>query len=255
MRRVPVSDAVLQYALRMVRMSRPRAQGAPEFITKWVDYGGSVRAAQYLILGGKARALTRGRYHVSFEDVRALAHPVLRHRILTNFHAESERVVRRRDRQPAPGNAAAAFRDVGDEPSTGLRRRRGQVPHPVPRAVDPGAHRQPRPAVAHGGRGLHQRAAHSPFFGRSLDFAEHRQYMPGDDIRLIDWKLFARDRFYVKVRADTNCTILLDVSRSMSFAKDSISKLDYGSATCRPASPTSRTSSATASASPPSPAT
>jgi MoxR-like ATPase len=51
-----------------------------------------VRAAQYLILGGKARALTRGRYHVSFEDVRALAHPVLRHRILTNFHAESERV-------------------------------------------------------------------------------------------------------------------------------------------------------------------
>ena len=61
-----VSDAVLQYALlRMVRMSRPRAQGAPEFVTKWVDYGGSVRAAQYLILGGKARALTRGRYHVS----------------------------------------------------------------------------------------------------------------------------------------------------------------------------------------------
>src|SRR5262245_23759085 len=76
--------------------------------------------------------------------------------------------------------------------------------------------------------GLH----HSPFFGRSLDFAEHRQYMPGDDIRLIDWKLFARtDRFYVKefeADTNTNCTILLDVSRSMSFAKDSISKLDYG---------------------------
>jgi uncharacterized protein (DUF58 family) len=79
--------------------------------------------------------------------------------------------------------------------------------------------------------GLH----HSPFFGRSLDFAEHRQYMPGDDIRLIDWKLFARsDRFYVKefeADTNTNCTILLDVSRSMSFgggAGDSISKLDYG---------------------------
>ena len=76
--------------------------------------------------------------------------------------------------------------------------------------------------------GLH----HSPFFGRSLDFAEHRQYMPGDDIRLIDWKLFARtDRFYVKefeADTNTNCTILLDVSRSMRFAKDSISKLDYG---------------------------
>jgi MoxR-like ATPase len=57
-----------------------------------VSYGASVRAAQYLILGGKARALMRGRTHVSFDDVKALAHPVLRHRILTNFHAESERV-------------------------------------------------------------------------------------------------------------------------------------------------------------------
>jgi MoxR-like ATPase len=91
-RRVPVSDAVLHYALRLVRSSRPRSQAAPEFVQKWVDYGGSVRAAQYLILGGKARALTRGRYHVNFEDIRAIAHPVLRHRILTNFHAESERV-------------------------------------------------------------------------------------------------------------------------------------------------------------------
>ena len=91
-RRVPVSEAVLHYALRLVRASRPGADNPPEFIKKWVDYGGSVRAAQYLILGGKARALTRGRYHVSFEDIQALAHPVLRHRILTNFHAESERV-------------------------------------------------------------------------------------------------------------------------------------------------------------------
>ena len=55
-------------------------------------YGASVRAAQYIVLGGKARALIDGRYNVSFEDVRALAHPVLRHRILTNFHAESERI-------------------------------------------------------------------------------------------------------------------------------------------------------------------
>ena len=91
-RRVPVSDTVLQYAIRLVRMTRPRSEAATEHVNKWVDYGGSVRAAQYLILGGKARALTRGRFHVSFEDVRALAHPVLRHRILTNFHAESERV-------------------------------------------------------------------------------------------------------------------------------------------------------------------
>jgi MoxR-like ATPase len=67
-------------------------EGNPEFVHKWVEYGASVRAAQYLVLGGKARALMRGRSHVSFDDVRALAHPVFRHRILTNFHAESERV-------------------------------------------------------------------------------------------------------------------------------------------------------------------
>jgi MoxR-like ATPase len=91
-RRVPVSDAVSRYAVQLVRLSRPTAAQAPDFVKKWTSYGGSVRAAQYLILGGKARALMQGRYHVSFEDVRALALPVLRHRILLNFHAQSERV-------------------------------------------------------------------------------------------------------------------------------------------------------------------
>jgi MoxR-like ATPase len=92
-RTVPVSDPVLRYALSVVRTSRPSRNGSsPDFIQKWVAYGASVRAAQYLTLGGKARALMQGRYHVTFEDIRALAHPVLRHRILTNFHAESERV-------------------------------------------------------------------------------------------------------------------------------------------------------------------
>ena len=57
---------------------------------KWVQFGASVRAAQFLVLGAKARALTSGRYHVTFDDIRALAHPVLRHRVLINFHAQSE---------------------------------------------------------------------------------------------------------------------------------------------------------------------
>jgi MoxR-like ATPase len=91
-RRVPVSEAVLQYSLDLVRTSRRRSPTAPDFVKKWVSYGASVRAAQYLVLGGKARALTQGRYHVSFDDIRALAHPVLRHRVLLNFHAESEGV-------------------------------------------------------------------------------------------------------------------------------------------------------------------
>jgi MoxR-like ATPase len=91
-RTVPVADAVTRYAVAIARASRPSNAGAPDFVSKWIAYGASVRAAQYLILGGKARALLRGRYHVSLEDIRALAHPVLRHRILPNFHAQSERI-------------------------------------------------------------------------------------------------------------------------------------------------------------------
>ncbi len=91
-RKVPVSEPVMRYALDLVRATRPKSPMAPEFVRKWVAFGGSVRAAQYLVLGGKARALTRGRYHVSFDDIRGLAHPVLRHRVLTNFHAQSEGV-------------------------------------------------------------------------------------------------------------------------------------------------------------------
>jgi MoxR-like ATPase len=91
-RKVPVSEPVLRYALALTRASRPNPNGSPDFIKNWVSYGASVRAAQNMILGAKARALMDGRYSVSFEDVRSLAHPVLRHRILKNFHAESERV-------------------------------------------------------------------------------------------------------------------------------------------------------------------
>ena len=89
-RRVPVAEPVMRYALNLVRASRPKSPTIPEGLKKWVAFGASVRAAQYLVLGAKARALTSGRYHVNYDDIRALAHPVLRHRVLTNFHAQSE---------------------------------------------------------------------------------------------------------------------------------------------------------------------
>ena len=91
-RRVPVAEPVMQYALDLVRKSRPGEEAAAEFVDNWISYGASVRAAQYLVLGGKARALTRGRYHVNYEDIQALANSVLRHRILRNFRAESEHI-------------------------------------------------------------------------------------------------------------------------------------------------------------------
>ena len=89
-RRVPVAEPVMRYALSLVRASRPKSPTTPDSVRKWVAFGASVRAAQFLVLGAKARALTSGRYHVSYDDIRALAHPVLRHRVLTNFHAQSE---------------------------------------------------------------------------------------------------------------------------------------------------------------------
>ena len=89
-RRVPVADPVLRYALAIVRASRPGSPTCPDSVKKWVAFGGSVRAAQYLVLAGKARALTQGRYHVGLDDIRSMAHPVLRHRVLTSFLAQSE---------------------------------------------------------------------------------------------------------------------------------------------------------------------
>jgi MoxR-like ATPase len=91
-RKVPVSTPVSQYALNLVRCSRPGSAEALDFVRDWVDYGASTRAAQYLVLGGKARALLDGRYHVDFDDIAQLAKPVLRHRVLRNFHAEAEKI-------------------------------------------------------------------------------------------------------------------------------------------------------------------
>ena len=91
-RQVVVSDEVARYAVRLVDASRPGRANTPDFVEQWVRWGAGLRASQALILGGKARALMRGRYHVSVTDVRALAAPTLRHRLVTNFFAESEGV-------------------------------------------------------------------------------------------------------------------------------------------------------------------
>jgi MoxR-like ATPase len=83
---------VARHAVELVRVTRSRDESAPDFVKKYVNYGASVRAAQFLVLAAKAKALMRGRYHVTYEDVRSLYIPVLRHRILLNFHAESDRL-------------------------------------------------------------------------------------------------------------------------------------------------------------------
>jgi MoxR-like ATPase len=89
-RKVPISDHVTRYAMRLVRCTRIRSADAPDFVNEWLSWGAGPRACQYLILGGKARALLHGRHHVSIEDIQGVAHPVLRHRLITNFNAEAE---------------------------------------------------------------------------------------------------------------------------------------------------------------------
>ncbi len=91
-RKVPVADSVVRYAVRLAASSRPGQKGTPDFVNEWVNWGAGLRAGQALILGGKARALLQGRSHVTPDDVKALAVPVLRHRILPNFKAEAEGV-------------------------------------------------------------------------------------------------------------------------------------------------------------------
>ncbi len=91
-RRVPVSNHVVDYAVNLVRASRPKDPTAPQFVKDWLSWGAGPRACQYLILGAKARAILHGRYNVSCNDIRALAVPVMRHRIFTNFNADAEGV-------------------------------------------------------------------------------------------------------------------------------------------------------------------
>ena len=226
-RKVPVSEPVLKYALRMVRTSRTKAPDVPEFVKKWVAYGASVRAAQYLVLGGKARA----------GDAGALP-----------------RQLRGHPRAGAPGHAPPHPAQLPRRVGKGSRPTRSWIScwrrcRSRPRACNldapqstPGARFVDPQVLARIGslnllartvvdgfiNGLHK----APYLGVSIDFAEHRGYMPGDDIRFIDWRVFARtDRFYVKqFEADTNAnfSVMFDISRSMNFGSRGITKLDYG---------------------------
>ena len=89
---VVIAEEVARYTVRLVDASRPGRPGAPDFVEKWVKWGAGLRASQALVRGAKARALMHGRYHVSIKDIQALAKPILRHRVMTNFYAESERI-------------------------------------------------------------------------------------------------------------------------------------------------------------------
>jgi MoxR-like ATPase len=91
-RMVPIAETLSRAVVSLVRATRPKSENAPDFVRQYVNYGASVRAAQFIVLASKARALSHQRYHVTYEDIVSVAMPVLRHRILLNFHAESDRI-------------------------------------------------------------------------------------------------------------------------------------------------------------------
>jgi MoxR-like ATPase len=91
-RKVPIAEDLVRFAVRLAAATRPRQQGSPDFVDQWVNWGAGTRAAQFLTLGAKARALLQGRAHVTRDDIVALAAPVLRHRVLLNYRAEAEGV-------------------------------------------------------------------------------------------------------------------------------------------------------------------
>jgi MoxR-like ATPase len=111
-RQVVVAEDVARFAVRLVDASRPGRQSDLAFVREYVKWGAGLRASQALILAGKARALLHGRYHVSVSDIEALAHPVLRHRVIPNFYAESERI--------SPDNLVDRLLEAVPRPRSGM---------------------------------------------------------------------------------------------------------------------------------------
>ena len=219
----PRPSNVVDFALRLTRATRPADPSAPPSIREWVKWGAGPRAGQALLLGAKASALMDGRSVPSPDDLRAVALPVLRHRLLVNFQAEADGV----DPDQVIGRLLEAISpDVALSPAG----RRG--------------HRRSRAGCA-AGRG---RTAHRPAPQSAARVQRRVQpappYRAGDDLKYLDWKLLARtDRLYSRqFRETTNMAVMiaLDASASMAFPEKGVSKWRYA----RPWPRRSRTSSA-----------
>jgi MoxR-like ATPase len=133
-RQVPTSQHVVDYAVDLARATRPKEQPSPQFIKDWLAWGAGPRAAQYMILGAKARAILHGRFAVEADDVRAMAHPVLRHRLFTNFNADAEGI----DAEQVIERLLQAVPEPNYGESMSAKGRRASPPQPA----------APRPAAA-----------------------------------------------------------------------------------------------------------
>jgi MoxR-like ATPase len=149
-RRVPISDHVVDYAVNLVRATRPHTPDAPSFINEYLTWGAGPRAAQYLVLGAKARAIFGGRLNVTCDDIRKIAHPVIRHRLFTNFNADAEGITAEKivDRllQAVPEPTPEDYRKAQGKPASPASPTPAHTPpaSQKPAAIDP----PPAPDIA-----------------------------------------------------------------------------------------------------------
>ena len=196
---------------------------------KYVSWGAGPRASQYLVLAAKARAVLAGRYAVGLEDVRALALPVLMHRVVPNFHAEADGVTARAIVNHVTESIQTGLQAPGGCPSNRLtsRARARSALDPVALASLASLSIRARVIVEGAFSGMH----HNLHAGTSMEFTEHKEYSPGDEIRRIDWKAVGRvDRYYIKRFEDETemrTYLVVDASASMGYARRGVSKLTY----------------------------
>ena len=189
-RQVVVSDAVIGYATDLIRATRIRQESAPEFVKETVSWGAGPRASINLIVAAKVRAAINGRYHVGVEGVRAVLHPILRHRIITNFTAQakglsSDSVITQIiEATPSRGN----HRKVSD----GLPALDSDCIDAATLEEVTGLELAARGAVEGARIGRHR----SFLSGLSTNFTHHRAYVPGDEIRRVDWRVYSRSALF-----------------------------------------------------------
>ena len=228
-RMVPVAEPIARYAVQLAQTSRPAFTKAPEFIRKWIDWGAGTRGSQNLILAAKTRALLNGHYHVSCADIRAVAAPVFRHRILDQLSRRSGSCRYRRDYSQIVGNGSGTpvRSQIIMDCRVGKMQNEYNVIDPIILSRISDLMLLARTVVDGFTAGLHRSAS----FGSSIEFAQYRPYVQGDDPRFVDWDLYARtDRLHTKqFQEDSNlrCVFLIDCSASMAYASGEVTKFQY----------------------------
>ena len=193
--RMPVSRHVLEYAVALTTASRPKDTDADDYIRRYVAWGAGPRATQHLVTAAKASALLDGRPTPESADIQHMAVPVLRHRIIPNYNALGEgHRVRGHRQTPARNHSRTGRRTLKPGPVVATLR------HPYLDLAAMEALRNVRLRPRGAAEGTFAGPHKSHFRGTAVEFADYREYSPGDDIRLVDWKVFARtDRHYLRL--------------------------------------------------------